>query len=100
MSETVAKPGVTTITSTADTAETPTSIEVVLSFNIDLQLLRRQKRALIAIPRNFQLSRDQEEAVDGILNMIDFVQDSIVEKGLASEEEVFPQMPLLFETAA
>jgi len=32
--------------------------------------------------------------------MIDFIQDSIVDQGLASEEEVFPQMPLLFETAA
>jgi hypothetical protein len=99
MSETVAKPGVTTITSTPDTAETPTSIEVVLSFRVDLRLLRRQKRALIAFPTNFQLSHNQEEAVDGLLNMIDYIQDSIVDQGLASEEEVFPQMPLLFETA-
>lgn len=100
MSGTAAKPGVTTITSTPDTAETPTSIEVVLSFRVDLRLLRRQKRALIAMPGNFQLSPDQEEAVEGMLNMIDYIQDSIVDQGLASEEEVFPQMPLLFESAA
>ena len=100
MSELVAKPSGTPIASTPDTAEETTSITVVLSFDIDLQLLRRQKRALIAMPRNFQLSLDQEEAVDGMLNMIDSVQDSILEQGLASEEEVFPQMPLLFEVAA
>ena len=100
MSETVAKPSGTTVASTPDTAGAPTSIEVVLSFKIDLRLLRQQKRALIAMPGNFQLSPDQEEAVEGILNMIDFIQDSIVDQGLASEEEVFPQMPLLFETAA
>ena len=100
MSETVAKPGVTTITSTADTAETPTSIEVVLSFRVELRLLRRQKRALIDIRHNSKVSADQEDAIEGILNMIDFIQDSIVDQGLASEEEVFPQMPLLFETAA
>jgi hypothetical protein len=35
-----------------------------------------------------------------MLNMIDVIQDSIVDRGLASEEEVFPQMPLLFEIAA
>jgi hypothetical protein len=100
MSETVAKPSETTVASNPDTAGAPTSIEVVLSFKVNLWLLRRQKRALIAIPRNFQVSPDQEEAVDGMLNMIDFIQDSIVDQGLAGEEDVFPQMPLLFETAA
>jgi hypothetical protein len=100
MSAPIAKPSGTPVASTPDTAEAITSINVVLSFNIDLRLLRRQKRALIAMPRNVQLSPDQEEAVEGMLNMIDFVQDSIVEQGLASEEEVFPQMPLLFEIAA
>jgi hypothetical protein len=100
MSEPFAKPSGTLVASPPDTAEETTSIKVVLSFNIDLRLLRRQKRALIAIPRNFQISPDQEEAIEGMLNMIDFVQDSIVEQGPASEEEVFPQMPLLFEIAA
>jgi hypothetical protein len=100
MSETVAKPAVTTVTSSRDTAETPTSIEVVLSFRVDLRLLRRQKRALIDIRHNSKVSAGQEDAIEGILNMIDFIQDSIVDQGLAREEEVFPQMPLLFETAA
>ncbi len=100
MSETLAKPSVTTITSTLDTADPSTSIEVTLSFKVDLWLIRRQKRALISLPRNFQLSPDQEEAVEGILNMIDFIQDSIVDQGLADEKDVFPQMPLPFETAA
>jgi hypothetical protein len=56
MLETVAKPAGTTITPTRDTAETPTSIEVVLSFRVDLRLLRRQKRVLIDIRHNPKVS--------------------------------------------
>jgi hypothetical protein len=100
VSEAVAKSVITTVTSTADTAESPTSIEVVLSLRVDLRLLRRQKRALIDIRHNSSVSADQEDAVEGILSMIDFIQDSIVDQGLAGEKDVFPQMPLLFETAA
>jgi hypothetical protein len=99
MSEAVAAPTQTVVASTRDTAETPASIEVVLTFKVDLELLRRQKRTLMALPRHFQLSPCQEEAVDGLLNMIDLIQDSVVDQGLASEEEVFPQIPLLFEAA-
>jgi hypothetical protein len=100
MSEIVSKPAVTTIPLTHDMAETSSSIEVVLSFRVDLRLLRRQKRALIDIRRNSKVSADQEDAVEGILSMIDFIQDSIVDQGLADEKDVFPQMPLPFETAA
>jgi hypothetical protein len=56
MSELVAKPSGTPVASPPGTAEETTSIKVVLSFKIDLRLLRRQKRALIAMPGNFQLS--------------------------------------------
>jgi hypothetical protein len=54
----------------------------------------------MALPRHFQISASQQEALDGILNMIDFIQDSIVDQGIATEEEAFPQMPLLFDAAA
>lgn len=91
MSEAIAKATPTIAASSPDTAETAASIEVVLPLKVDLRLLRKQKRALMAIPRHFQVSAVQEEAIDGILNMIDFIQDSIVDQGLASEEEVFPR---------
>lgn len=74
-------------------------IHVVLEFKIDLALLRKQKRALISIHEGGQVSADQEDAAEGMLNMIDFIQDSILEQGLASEEEIFPRLPGLFEAA-
>jgi hypothetical protein len=100
MLEAITKPAEATITSSAATVDTSGSTEVVLTFTVDLRLLRLQKRALTSIPTNFQLSGDEVEAIEGMLNMIDVIQDSIVDRGLASEEEVFPQMPLLFEIAA
>jgi hypothetical protein len=100
MLEAITKPAEAPITSSAATVDTSGSTEVVLTFTVDLRLLRLQKRALTSIPTNFQLSGDEVEAIEGMLNMIDVIQDSIVDRGLASEEEVFPQMPLLFEIAA
>jgi len=71
-------------------------IHVVLGFNIDLTLLRKQKRALIGIYEGATVNYEQEEAAEGLLNLIDFIQDSILEQGLATEEEVFPRLPQLF----
>ncbi len=79
---------------------TSKSIEVPLTLKIDLPLLRRQKRALIGIHRDAQVSADQEDAAEGMLSLIDFIQDSILGQGLATEDEVFPQMSLPFANAA
>jgi len=73
------------------------SIHVLLDFNIDLTLLRKQKRALIGVYEGTTVTYEQEETAEGILNLIDFIQDSIVKQGLATEEKVFPQLPQLFE---
>jgi hypothetical protein len=100
MLEAITRPAEATFTPPAETVDTSESTKVVLTFTVDLRLLRLQKRALTSIPTNFQLSADEVEAIEGMLNMIDFIQDSIVDQGLVSEEEVFPQMPLLFEIAA
>lgn len=35
------------------------------------------------------VSKEQEEALNGILNMIDSIQDAIVRDGFRTEEEVF-----------
>jgi hypothetical protein len=75
------------------------TVKVVLEFKIDLLMLRKQKRALIEITTGSEVSANQEEAAEGMLNMIDFIQDSILEQGLASEEDIFLRMPLLFAAA-
>jgi hypothetical protein len=76
------------------------SVEVTLTLKLDLPLLRRQKRALIGVHEGAQVSLDQEDAAEGMLSLIDFIQDSILEQGLASEDEIFPQMSFPFANAA
>jgi hypothetical protein len=76
------------------------SIEVRLTLKIDLLRLRRQKRAMIGVHQDAQISADQEDAAEGMLNLIDHIQDSILEQGLASEEDIFPQMCFPFASAA
>lgn len=100
MPEPIAKPSATNTTPYSDSTEASTSIDLVLSLKVNHRLLRRQKRVLFAMGKSLQLAPAQEEAVDGLLNLIDFIQDSIVDQGLASEQEVFPQMHLPFEIAA
>ncbi len=69
------------------------SIHVLLDFKIDLTLLRKQKRALIGVREGTAVTYEQEETAEGMLNLIDFIQDSIVKQGLATEEKVFPRPP-------
>lgn len=75
------------------------SVHVTLEFNIDLLLLRRQKRALISLYEGAQVSPEQEDAAEGMLNLIDFIQDSILDQGLATEQEISARLPNLFEAA-
>lgn len=72
---------------------------MTLELKIDLSLLRRQKLALIDLREGAHVSWEQEDAADGLLNMIDFIQDSILNQGLATEQEIFPRLPSLFEAA-
>ena len=74
-------------------------IDVTLELKLDLALLRKQKRALIGIHEGVQASADQEDAAEGILNMLDCIQDSILDQGLVGEEEIFPREPDLFDVA-
>lgn len=79
-------------------ARSEKGVKVTLEFTIDLALLRKQKRALIGLSEGLTITLDQEEAAEGMLNMIDSIQDAILDQGLASEEEIFPKLPQLFES--
>jgi hypothetical protein len=65
------------------------SIEVSLTLSINLNLLRRQKNTLFQLVPGSLVTPRQDEVVEGILNLIDFIQDAIFDQGLASEEEIF-----------
>lgn len=66
-------------------AAVPKSVRVTLTMRIDLALLRRQKRHLIGLCFGSVVFRAQDDTVEGVLNLLDFIQDSIVAQRLASE---------------
>lgn len=78
-------------------ASKPSSIKVTVECDINLPLLRKQKRALIGMHEGGTITYEQETAADGMLNLLEFIQDSILEHGLATEEEIFPRLPQLFD---
>ena len=92
----------TAVLSEADAASTQfqennrRTIKVTLECAIDLALLRKQKRALISTTEGATITYEQEEAAEGMLNLLDFIQDSILEQGLATEDEIFFRQPQLF----
>ena len=63
--------------------------------NIDLDLLREQKAKLLVMQGRVDqngspvLKAKEFEAVDGIINLIDHIQDSAVEQHGLDESEVF-----------
>ena len=58
--------------------------------NIDFAMLKKQKMALIdVLDLTDVVSKEQEEALNGILNMIDSIQDAVVKDGFKKEKEVF-----------
>jgi hypothetical protein len=67
----------------------PKVVSATLTMRIDLALLRRQKRHLIGLRFGSVVSRAHDDTVEGVLNVLDFIQDTIVAKKLASESAVF-----------
>jgi hypothetical protein len=59
-----------------------------------------QAQGVYGIAKGTEVTAAQEDAVEGMLNLIDFIQDSILEQGLATRDEIFPSQPSLFEEAA
>ncbi|MBN9617179.1 MAG: hypothetical protein BGO25_03065 [Acidobacteriales bacterium 59-55] len=93
MSKTKPHPKIRYDGNAAQTSEAASKhLRIVLDFSLDLTLLRKQKRALIGIYEGATVSYEQEDAAEGLLNLIDFIQDSILEQGLATEEQVFPRL--------
>jgi hypothetical protein len=64
-------------------------VNVTLTLKLDLGLLREQKRVLIGIAQDTIVTGDQEEAAEGMINLIDFIQDEILAQGLPSDEQIF-----------
>jgi hypothetical protein len=62
--------------------ETPgLTISVTVELKLDLHLLRKQKHALIGLYEGATVTFEQEDAAGGMLNLLDFLQDSILEQG-------------------
>lgn len=58
----------------------------------DWELLRKQKLKLLS----YSIEQDEEwddfEAMTGIINWIDFIQDAVVDSGLVPEHVVFGEL--------
>lgn len=61
----------------------------ILVGNLDLTLLRKQKRHLLKAINNDAVSIPEKESLEGILNLIDNIQDQLVAEGIATERQVF-----------
>jgi hypothetical protein len=64
----------------------------LLSFatSVDYNSLVQQKLTLLNLVENQQISPEQRDDIDGLINFIDAYQDAIVESHIKMEEEVFP----------
>jgi microcompartment protein CcmK/EutM len=71
-----------------------TTIEgsTVTTGKMDWELLRKQKLVLVELRTGSVVTAEQEESLEGILNLIDFIQDQVVDSGQESEAVVFGNM--------
>lgn len=65
--------------------------------NIDFDLLREQKELLVNLASDWGKSDDPEqfkkaEKLEGLLHLIDAIQDEVVALGVKTEQEVFGKM--------
>ena len=56
---------------------------------MDWTLLRSQKRALVDLRAGSVVTPEQEESLEGILNLIDCIQDQVVDTNQDTEVAVF-----------
>jgi hypothetical protein len=60
---------------------------------IDWKLLRKQKRLLLQVINNDNVNFKEKEALEGILNLIDAIQDYAVDDAqIVTEIEVFGKL--------
>ena len=62
---------------------------IVVNLEIDWELLRRQKRAVVGLRTGTVVSAEQEDAAEGLLNLLDNIQDQAADSGEVTDEEVF-----------
>lgn len=60
--------------------------------NIDYKMLYNQKQVLVNTQKNPLLTQNERDALEGVLNLIDSIQDKVVELDILPEEEVFPYL--------
>ena len=60
--------------------------------NIDYRMLTGQKRSLVKIQENPLLSQNEKDTIEGVLNLLDALQDKVVENKILPEAEVFPYL--------
>jgi hypothetical protein len=53
------------------------------------EMLRKQKYTLVKIHLGLNDPEQTDEAIEGLLNFLDAIQDAVVADNLATEEEVF-----------
>ena len=57
--------------------------------NVDWEMLRSQKETIMVLSVDSRLNETEQDAMHGILHLIESIQDSIVDDGIASEIVVF-----------
>ena len=60
--------------------------------NIDFKMLSGQKRSLCLTQENPLLSQTEKDAIEGVLCLVDAIQDKVVELGILPESDVFPYL--------
>ncbi len=59
---------------------------------IDYKMLSGQKRLLSKIQENPLLTQTEKDAIEGILCLVDAIQDKVVELDILPESDVFPYL--------
>lgn len=55
-------------------------------------MLAGQKRLLCKIQENPLLTQTEKDAIEGVLCLVDAIQDKVVELGILPESDVFPYL--------
>lgn len=71
------------------------SNEFLVKLKLDFGLLGKQKNALLGLMGTDRISAEERVAFEGLLGLIDHVQDTAVVEGVATEKEVFPRTCIL-----
>jgi hypothetical protein len=66
------------------------TVESILIYRVDFHLLKHQKNILMNLVLRHGLDNEELEAIDGVMQLIDHMQDEILlQHGYLTEEEVF-----------